>query len=204
MSLERHFHRYGRATFILFLINVAVYAVEAVMSRNPFWISGDVLATLGQRNYAVLHLGAWWQPFTAMFVHVNIIHILFNAYFLLSLGSQLERLIGPKRVVIVYIVSGLTGNLLTLFLTPPNIVSAGASGALFGIAGTLIAITGVIGGNMQLALLNAFVLFLVNSILPRVNAIAHFGGMVVGILMGYYYGKAIKRRPTWAYTYDYY
>ncbi|CAI1493304.1 MULTISPECIES: rhomboid family intramembrane serine protease [Thermococcus] len=204
MSLERYFHRYGKATFTLFLINVAVYVVEAILSRNPISISGNVLATLGQWNYAVLHLGAWWQPFTAMFVHVNIIHIFFNTYFLLVMGSQLERILGPKRVAMIYIVSGLAGNLLTLFLMPPNVVSAGASGALFGIAGALITITGVVGGNMQGALMNAFVLFLINSFLPRVNAYAHLGGLLAGILIGYYYGKVIKRKLTWAYAYDYY
>ncbi|GAB6134969.1 rhomboid family intramembrane serine protease [Thermococcus prieurii] len=204
MSLERYFHRYGKATFTLFLINVAVYVVEAILSRNPISISGNVLATLGQWNYAVLHLGAWWQPFTAMFVHVNIIHIFFNMYFLLVMGSQLERILGPKRVAMIYIVSGLAGNLLTLFLMPPNVVSAGASGALFGIAGALITITGVVGGNMQMALMNAFVLFLINSFLPGVNAYAHLGGLLAGILIGYYYGKVIKRKLTWAYAYDYY
>ncbi|MEO2152678.1 MAG: rhomboid family intramembrane serine protease, partial [Thermococcus sp.] len=119
MSLERYFHRYGKATFTLFLINVAVYVVEAILSRNPISISGNVLATLGQWNYAVLHLGAWWQPFTAMFVHVNIIHIFFNTYFLLVMGSQLERILGSRRLAMIYILSGLAGNLLTLALLPP-------------------------------------------------------------------------------------
>jgi len=204
MSLERYFYRYGKATFTLFLINVAVYVFEAILSRNPISISGRVLAVLGQWNYAVLHLGAWWQPFTAMFVHVNIIHIAFNMYFLLIMGSQLERILGPKRVVVIYIVSGLAGNLLTLLLLPPNVVSAGASGALFGIAGALILINGVLGGNMQMAIINAFVLFLINSFLPGVNAFAHLGGLIVGMLIGYYYGRVIKRKLTWAYAYGYY
>ncbi|WP_297535581.1 rhomboid family intramembrane serine protease [Thermococcus sp.] len=204
MSLERYFYRYGKATFTLFLINVAVYVFEAILSRNPISISGRVLAVLGQWNYAVLHLGAWWQPFTAMFVHVSIIHIAFNMYFLLIMGSQLERILGPKRVVVIYIVSGLAGNLLTLLLLPPNVISAGASGALFGIAGALILINGVLGGNMQMAIINAFVLFLINSFLPGVNAFAHLGGLIVGMLIGYYYGRVIKRKLTWAYAYGYY
>ncbi|WP_456422761.1 rhomboid family intramembrane serine protease [Thermococcus sp.] len=200
MSLEKYFVRYGRATFTLFLINVAVYVVEAILSRNPISISGKVLATLGQWNYAVLN-GAWWQPFTAMFVHVNIIHIFFNTYFLLVMGSQLERILGPKRVVLTYIISGLAGNLLTLLFLPPYTVSAGASGALFGIAGALITITGVVGGNMQMAIVNALVLFLINSFLPGVNAYAHLGGLIAGMLIGYYYGRVIRRKLAWAYVY---
>ena len=192
MSLERYFHRYGKATFSLFLINVSIYLIESIMSGNPISISIEVLARLGQWNYAVLN-GWWWQLFTAMFVHVGILHIGFNMYFLLMMGRQLEGILGSKRLVMVYLVSGLVGNLLTLFLLPPNSISAGASGALFGIVGTLIVITGVIGGNMQMALVNAFVLFLINSLLPGVNAYAHLGGLVTGMLIGYYYGKRIKR-----------
>ena len=196
MNLEHYFARYGRATFTFFLINVAVYAIEALLSKNPFFISWKVLAFLGQWNYAVLH-GAWWQPFTAMFVHVNIIHIGFNTYFLLAMGSQLERILGSRRLAMIYILSGLAGNLLTLALLPPSVVSAGASGALFGIAGAMITINGVIGRNMQGAIINALVLFLINSILPGVNAYAHLGGLIVGMLVGYYYGQKIRRRLSW-------
>ncbi|ASJ09580.1 rhomboid family intramembrane serine protease [Thermococcus siculi] len=203
MGLERYFYRYGKATFTLFLINVAVYVVEAILSGNPLSISMDVLATFGQWNYAVLN-GAWWQLFTAMFVHVGILHIGFNMYFLLVMGRQLEHALGPRRLVIIYLISGLVGNLLTLLLLPPGTVSAGASGALFGIVGTLIVMMGVIGGNMQAALVNAFVLFLINSILPGVNAFAHLGGLVTGMAIGYYYGKQIKRRMALAYGYGYY
>ncbi|NJE02657.1 rhomboid family intramembrane serine protease [Thermococcus sp. MV11] len=194
MGLDASFRRYGKATFTLFLINVAVYIVEAILSGNPFSISIDVLARFGQWNYAVLNYGYWWQLVTAMFVHVGILHIAFNMYFLLMMGRQLEGILGPKRLVMVYFVSGLAGNLLTLFLLPANSVSAGASGALFGIVGTLIIITGVVGGNMQAALVNAFVLFLINSIMPSVNVYAHLGGLLVGMAIGYYYGKRIKRR----------
>ncbi|WP_456367879.1 rhomboid family intramembrane serine protease [Thermococcus sp.] len=195
MSLEKYFYRYGKATFTLFLVNVFVYVIEAVLSGGNFLsINGGVLAFLGQWNYAVLHYGYWWQLFTAMFVHVNIIHVSFNMYFLLTMGRELERILGPKRVVLTYIISGLTGNILTLYLMPPMTVSAGASGALFGIAGALITIGGVVGGNVQAALMNALFLFLINSFLPGVNAFAHLGGLIAGIAVGYYYGKIIRRK----------
>ncbi|MDK2854640.1 MAG: hypothetical protein PWQ92_1534 [Thermococcaceae archaeon] len=120
-------------------------------------------------------------------------------YFLLRIGHQLEGIIGPKRLVMVYLISGFVGNILSLFLLPPNSVSAGASGALFGIVGTLIGITGVVGNNIQQALLNALLLFLINSFLPSVNAYAHLGGLATGILIGYYYGKKKLRNMWWSY-----
>ncbi|WP_457751559.1 rhomboid family intramembrane serine protease [Thermococcus sp.] len=194
MTLEGFFRKYGKATSALFLINVTVYIIESIASGNPISISMDVLLRIGQWNYAVLHYGWWWQLTTAMFVHVSILHIGFNMYFLLMMGRQLEAILGPKRLVMVYLVSGFMGNLITLFILPLNSVSAGASGALFGIVGTLIVIMGVVGGNMQGALINAFVLFLINSILPGVNAFAHLGGLLTGMAIGYYYGKKIRSR----------
>ncbi|ASJ11031.1 rhomboid family intramembrane serine protease [Thermococcus sp. P6] len=193
MSLERYFHRYGKATFTLFLMNVGFYVLESVLSGNPLFISRGVLERLGQWNYAVLHYGWWWQPLTSMFVHVGMLHIAFNMYFLLVIGRQLEGILGPGRLAMVYLVSGLGGNLLSLLMLPPYAVSAGASGALFGIAGALILITGVVGGNVQGALLNALMLFIINSILPGVNAYAHLGGLLVGMGIGHYYGRRIRR-----------
>ncbi|NJE85747.1 rhomboid family intramembrane serine protease [Thermococcus sp. CX2] len=201
MSLKGFTMKYGRVTTLLFGINVLVYIFEAVLSGNPIDISIEVLARLGQWNYAVIN-GAWWQLLTAMFVHVGILHIAFNMYFLLMLGSQLERLFGGRVLVFTYLVAGLVGNLVTLFLLPPNSVSAGASGALFGIVGLLIMTSGIIGGNIGRALTNAFVLFLINSLFPGVNAFAHLGGLITGILLGLYYGKKLRRKLM-AMTYGY-
>ena len=186
--------KYGPMTEVLVTINVAVYIFEAVLSGSFISININVLAFLGQWNYAVLHLGRWWQLFTAMFVHVGILHIAFNMYFLFIIGSQFERLFGGKWLLGTYLLSGLVGNLLTLFIFPPNSLSAGASGAIFGIAGAVIITSGIIGGNMQAALVNAFFLFLINSILPGVNVYAHLGGLLAGIAIGYWKGNELKRR----------
>ena len=186
--------KYGPMTEVLVAINVAVYIFEAVLSGSFISININVLAFLGQWNYAVLHLGRWWQLFTAMFVHVGILHIAFNMYFLFIIGSQFERLFGGKWLLGTYLLSGLVGNLLTLFIFPPNSLSAGASGAIFGIVGAVIITSGIIGGNMQAALLNAFFLFLINSILPGVNVYAHLGGLLAGIAIGYWKGNELKRR----------
>ncbi|NJD99810.1 rhomboid family intramembrane serine protease [Thermococcus sp. LS1] len=201
MDLEGFMMKYGKVTTALFAINVAVYIFEAVLSGNPVDISIEVLARIGQWNYAVLN-GAWWQLFTAMFVHVGILHIVFNMYFLLMLGSQLERLFGGRVLVFTYLTAGLVGNLVTLFLLPLNSVSAGASGALFGMVGLLIMTAGIIGGDIVKALANAFVLFLINSLFPGVNAYAHLGGLITGILLGLHYGKKLKKKLM-AMTYSY-
>ncbi len=185
--------RHGRLTLVLVALNVAVYLFEAFLSGNLIWINTAVLATLGQVNYYVLN-GAWWQLITAMFVHVGLIHIAFNMFFLYQLGSQLENIFGWRILLLTYFLSGLTGNLLTLFFLPPYTISAGASGALFGVVGVLIMATGILGGNMASAILNAFILFAINSIFPGVNAYAHLGGLLTGSVIGLYKGRELKRR----------
>ncbi|WP_461862773.1 rhomboid family intramembrane serine protease [Thermococcus sp.] len=185
--------RHGRLTLVLVALNVAVYLFEAFLSGNLIWINTAVLATLGQVNYYVLN-GAWWQLITAMFVHVGLIHIAFNMFFLYQLGSQLENIFGWRILLLTYFLSGLTGNLLTLFFLPPYTISAGASGALFGVVGVLIMATGILGGNIASAVLNAFILFAINSIFPGVNAYAHLGGLLTGSVIGLYKGRELKRR----------
>jgi len=86
------------------------------------------------------------------------------------------------------------GNLLTLLFLPPYTISAGASGAVFGVVGVLIMATGIMGGNMASAILNAFILFAINSVFPGVNAYAHLGGLLTGSVIGLYKGKELKRK----------
>jgi len=182
----------GRVTEGLMILNILFYIVETLLNGGNFLSIGTgVLIRLGQVNYLVLH-GYWWQLLTSMFVHVNLIHIALNMYFFYILGRQLETLVGGKVVVVTYLLSGLTGNVLSLFLLPPYTISAGASGAIFGIAGALIMIGGLVTGNVQNALVNAFVLFLVNSWMPMVNAFAHLGGLLAGLTIGYLYGRKLR------------
>ncbi|WP_456394444.1 rhomboid family intramembrane serine protease [Thermococcus sp.] len=185
--------KHGRITSVLVALNIAMYLLEVFMSGSFVWINTAVLAKLGQVNYYVLHW-AWWQLITAMFVHVGILHIALNMFFLYQLGSQLENLFGGKVLLITYLISGLAGNLLTLLFLPPYTISAGASGAVFGVVGVLIMATGIMGGNMAAAVLNAFILFAINSIFPGVNAYAHLGGLLTGSIIGLYEGKELKRK----------
>src|SRR5262249_41615144 len=83
--------------------------------------------------------GQYWRVITSCFLHIGIIHLLLNMWCLWSLGRLLERLVGPATTVGVYLVTGVGAALLSLSWDPMR-VSAGASGAIFGIAGTLIPI----------------------------------------------------------------
>jgi len=174
----------------LIIANVLVYAYTAVVSGNPFTINEDVLLWLGQDNAFVMS-GGYWQLFTSIFVHVNLLHLFGNMVFLLIFGIRAEDLFSTEEFFAIYFASGLLGNLLTLLMAP-FIVSAGASGAIFGIFGAVVIyLRKTFGESIIGALIFSFFL-LVLSMSAGVNIIAHFGGLVAGLIIGYTLAKTHK------------
>lgn len=193
MILDLRFYgRRARLVYALMAVNLVGYAIESALSRNPFWIDYEVAAYLGMCNFFVVNYGWWWQLFTAMFMHADIFHIMFNMFWLWILGAQCERIFGGATLVFTYLGTGLLGNLLTLALSPLATVSLGASGAIFGIFGLLTMYQGMLGGRITSSILWGLFIFLVN-IRPNVNIWAHLGGLIGGLLIGYYYGRLARR-----------
>jgi len=157
---------YAPATYVLLGINCLVFLVMTVRGVKPMGPTTDQLMFFGADNAgAVLIGGDWWRIVSAMFVHVGILHLATNMWCLWNLGLLAEPLMGSAGVVAVYILTGAAGNLLStcvnwswynkdwvkyhaewlghhagLVLDPTVVfpVGAGASGAVFGIAGALI------------------------------------------------------------------
>jgi len=176
-----------RPTGVLVLMNLAVYVFTSVLGGDFLETDDAVLRLYGQANWRVLE-GWYWQLFTAMFVHVNLIHIASNMLFLLIFGSRAEGLFGDATYLAVYLASGLVGNLLSL-LPGPSLVSAGASGAIFGLFGASTVYLGeAFGQSIIIALVYSLYLLLLTAG-AQVNTLAHFGGLVAGLLMGYSLGR---------------
>lgn len=167
----------------LIYLNVGVYAILAVLSGNPLFIDIRLLALLGQFNYAVLYWGWWWQLITSMFVHVDILHLLFNMLALYYFGRVVEVAFGPRRMLAIYFASGLAGNLLTLAVLPPLTISAGASGCIFGLIGAY-AILEHMSGRSLLSIFAYLAFVFLASASPSVNVVAHLGGLVPGLILG--------------------
>jgi len=141
------------ATYILVGINCAVYVAMVLSRVSPSAPNVDQLMFWGADNAgAVLLLGEWWRIVTAMFVHVGFLHLALNMWCLWNLALLAEPLMGSVGVLAVYVLTGAAGNLLSTFVNwwwfYPDWaryhvlavfpVGAGASGAVFGIAGALI------------------------------------------------------------------
>lgn len=180
-------------TIFLVAVNVLIYVYTSVLSGSFIATSDSVLTQYGQYNRYVLD-GQYWQLLTSVFVHVDITHIGLNMLFLLIFGFRAEELFTTEEYFSVYMLSGLAGSILTLFLMPVYTVSAGASGAIFGMYGaSIIYMRKTFGQSIIGALMYSF-LFLMLSSGEGVNNIAHFGGLVVGLIVGYVLAKS--RRDT--------
>lgn len=173
-------------TCSLVTANVLAYAVLALLSGNFLVLGDDTVSLVGQWNVMVLERAAYWQLFSAMFVHFNLLHLLVNMLFLAEVGAGLERHLGGKKFVITYLTSGFVGNLMTLCLKPETL-SAGSSGAILGIYSALLMVSeSNINNPNRRALIKLAVLFLLNSVLPGVNVMSHLGGVATGALSGYF------------------
>lgn len=177
------------ATIVLIVANIFVYVLTSVLGGNFISTDLNVLLLFGQANYLVLE-GWYWQLFTAIFVHVNIVHLMMNMLFLFIFGMRAEEIFSKKLYLGIYFGSGLIGNILTL-LMGPAMVSAGASGAIFGIFGASIIYLGkAVGRSITNALAYAFFMFILSSMTPGVNVLAHLGGLAAGLIIGYAAAKA--------------
>ena len=166
-------------------------------SQNP-----QVLIALGANHpQEVLGQGEWWRLVASMFLHIGIAHLLLNGWALYQLGGLFELLVGSPRMLLVWFTSGVAGSLASLFWTQG--LSAGASGAIFGILGALIAFLlrrreHLTGGAKSLlvqlvgwAAINVFIGFTV----PAIDNAAHLGGCAAGFLLGLVLpGRQAERR----------
>ena len=190
-----------KPTFILVGLNIAIYIYTSIIGGNFLTTNYEVIWNFGQVNGLILYEGYWWQLFTSMFIHVSIVHLAGNMLFLLIFGLRAEEMFSLPEYIGVYVLGGLTGNLLSLVFMPLSVPSAGASGAIFGMFGAVIVyIRRSSGQSIIGALIFGFFLLLLSSG-ENVNNLAHIGGLVAGLLIGYL--LASTRTPEIRYRVNY-
>jgi len=178
-------------TVLLILANLLVYGYTSIEGGDLLVTNDYVLMFYGQYNRAVITNGWYWQLFTSMFVHVNLPHLILNMFFLLIFGLKAEELFKGVEFLFIYLASGLAGNILTLIL-PLSTVSAGASGAIYGVFGASVIYMRKVSGMPIFTALIYSLLFLMLSASEGVNLFAHFGGLAVGLVIGYLFAKSRK------------
>jgi len=183
-------------------MNVAVFVVMALMGVSPLHPTTAQLVTWGA-NWGPLSLGDQpWRILACNYIHIGIIHILLNMWCLWNLGSLAERIFDPWTYVLVYTFCGLGGSITSLWWHP-QVKGAGASGAIFGLAGALIAalylgrlpiskqaIQGTLKSLLTFAGYNLFF-----GLAPGIDASAHVGGLLTGLALGAVLAKHLTAPP---------
>ncbi len=173
-------------------LNIAVFIGMKLSGASPLEPSGQTLLDWGA-NFGPYTLGGQpWRLLTSAFVHIGILHLAFNLWCLWSLGEMAERLYGHVTFACIYLLCGLSGSLASLGWHGISALSAGASGAIFGIAGAVLASMklgevrslGFCPGTKQSLVF--FVAFNVGYGLigGRVDNACHFGGLAAGAVLG--------------------
>ena len=135
-----------------------------------------------------------WRFFTSLFLHADIGHLFYNMFALALFGSMLERMIGDKRFLIVYFSAGIIANIFALQFYDSSL---GASGAIYGIIGALVIVRPslmVWAFGFPMPMFIAGILWAVGDIIglfmpSNVGHIAHLGGMIIGLILGYAFKK---------------
>jgi rhomboid protease GluP len=150
-----------------------------------------VLITFGAKVNELIALGQYWRLLTAMFIHIGVFHILFNLYALNSLGPLVEGFFGSRRFLIIYFIGGLWGSVASYAFS--SALSAGASGAIFGLAGAttvyFLRYRENFGARGQAILQNMLVVIGINLALGAfsqgIDNWGHMGGLVGGAAIAY-------------------
>jgi rhomboid protease GluP len=179
------------------LANVVVFVVMVASGVSPVEPTIDSLIHWGG-NYGPKTLnGEWWRLFTSMFIHIGIFHIAMNMWAFWAAGLLVERLVGNVGFFVLYTLSGLAGSMASLYWHP-MLVSAGASGAIFGVFGALLATllkgSGSIPTQALTRLRNSAIAFVGYNLVfgffvPQIDMAAHIGGLVAGFLCGLALGQ---------------
>ncbi len=139
--------------------------------------------------------GDWYRLVTAMFLHASILHIAFNMLALWWFGTAVEEALGPWRYLVLYFVSGIVGSVGALLFSSPLAVTVGASGAIFGVMGSLLIQQYRATGTLAGPVLTVIVLNLAFTFaIPGISKGGHLGGLVGGILTTLAFDEARRRR----------
>ncbi len=168
-----------------------VFAVMVLRGVSPILPSPQQAIAFGA-DYGPLTLnGQWWRLVASMFVHFGIVHIGLNMWCLWNLGRAAEQLMGRASYLLAYFVSGIFASIVSVYWHPMA-AGAGASGAIFGMAGVLVSYVKLkktpahltINSKM-LGSLGTFIAYnLAFGALPGISNAAHIGGLVMGLAVG--------------------
>ena len=193
----------ARITYILIGLNTLVYVAMVLSGISASEPTVPQLLHWGANFGPLDRAGQWWRLLTACFLHIGFLHIAFNMYVLYQAGPFTERLFGGARFLVIYILAGLGGNVLGILLHPV-VVSAGASGAIFGVYGGLLAFLlrerAALRPEAVRAIGQSALIFIGFNLFyglasAHTDMTAHVGGLFTGFVVGYLLARPLPAIP---------
>lgn len=189
----------AQTTSLLLGVNLFLFALTWVVSMRSRTggmdagallgsIDGYTLVKFGAKYTALILAGEWWRLLTPIFLHGGLIHLGFNTFVLLDLGPTVEEIYGPHKFLVLYILAGTMGFVMSA-VWHPNSVGIGASGAVFGLIGAMIAYGYRHRGRMGDTIKNMYVRWAMYGLMfgffmPMVDNAGHIGGLAAGAAFG--------------------
>jgi rhomboid protease GluP len=185
-------------TPIIVDLNILIFIFMIISGVSILSPDNESLLNWGANFRPLILEGEWWRLISNFFLHIGILHLLFNMYALIYIGLLLEPRLGRAKFLTAYFATGVAASLTSLFWHV-NTISAGASGAIFGMYGVFLALltTNYIEKATRKALLASIAIFvgynLMNGVKGGVDNAAHVGGLLSGLLIGYAFYPGLRK-----------
>ena len=178
-------------TGILILVNIIVFALMYIIGKGSE--NTETLINFGANIPALIRGGDYYRLITSGFLHIGIIHILCNMYSLSVLGPSIEHFYGKAKYILIYFFSMIIASLFVMVFQSDYSVSAGASGAIFGLLGSLLYFgyhyRGYIGNQIIGQIIPVIIINLVIGFMaPGISNAAHIGGLLGGVCVSFMLG----------------
>jgi membrane associated rhomboid family serine protease len=184
----------------IIILNTVIFALMAMDSHGLLMPTNEIILKYGAKDAVSIAQGEYFRFFTPMFVHIGFVHFAFNTWALYVFAYQLEHLFGKKFFLALYLTAGIIGNVASALFTLA--VSAGASGALFGLLGAGYVVERKFRKKVELATgqklrAGMYTVMVVGNlimglVIPQIDNAAHIGGLVSGIVFALSFLKIAK------------
>jgi membrane associated rhomboid family serine protease len=174
-------------TTAIIAVNIGAFVLDAILRAAGV---GSLLEA-GAMIPALVARGEWYRLVTAMFLHVGLFHLALNGFALYVFGGLVEQVLGSARFLGIYLVTGFAGSAVSFAFGDPARAAVGASGAVFGLLGAWLAYNlrrrslGLAQANVRWVLMLLAINLAFGLILPRIDWLAHLGGLAAGLVGGF-------------------
>jgi len=182
----------GLISVVDIVLLIVAFVLNHGWTAGTWWsnIDASVLLKLGAKDTSLIQQGQFWRLFTAMFLHVGLLHCLLNILTQISLSVQIESSLGPLKTAFVYLASGVGGNMMSaIFL--PNLPEVGASSSIFGLVAVYF-VDLIVNWSLHANRTRNLIVLVVSTLIsfalgffPHIDNFAHLGGFIVGLVAAF-------------------